>query len=147
VLKLGVPRAEFERGIHALRLYAGNGACAVLQADTSAAAMLLERARPGEMLSALARAERLSADLLESAATEVLLHGDLHHFNILSARREPWLCIDPKGMRGHPGYEVGPFLLNEDHGDGWQPAIDAAETCFRCSKSGAPPLRVERRCA
>jgi streptomycin 6-kinase len=41
-----------------------------------------------------------------------LLHGDLHHENILSAEREPWLAIDPKGLIGEPEYEVISFLMN-----------------------------------
>jgi streptomycin 6-kinase len=60
------------------------------------------------------RAESVATDLLASAPTETVLHGDLHHYNVLSATRAPWLAIDPKGMRGDPGYEVGPFLLNPD---------------------------------
>ncbi|MBI5950482.1 MAG: phosphotransferase [Chloroflexi bacterium] len=40
-----------------------------------------------------------------------LLHGDFHHFNILSSERG-WLVIDPKGVIGPAGYEVGPFMLN-----------------------------------
>lgn len=63
---------------------------------------------------ALERAEALAVDLLASSPAEVLLHGDFHHDNVLSAEREPWLVIDPKGMLGDPGYEVGPFLLNPD---------------------------------
>ncbi len=58
------------------------------------------------------QAERLSTDLLASATRMVLLHGDLHHGNILSAQREPWLAIDPKGVVGDPSYEVGPLLIN-----------------------------------
>ncbi len=41
-----------------------------------------------------------------------LIHGDLHHENILSATREPFLAIDPKGIIGDIGYEVGVFLNN-----------------------------------
>jgi streptomycin 6-kinase len=41
-----------------------------------------------------------------------LLHGDLHHDNILSATREPFLAIDPKGIIGHIGYDIGVFLNN-----------------------------------
>ncbi len=41
-----------------------------------------------------------------------LLHGDLHHENILSAQREPFLAIDPKGIVGHVGYDMGVFLNN-----------------------------------
>ena len=68
---------------------------------------------PGPFTPAvLAHAEAVTADLLGSAPTTVLLHADLHHFNILSSERAGWLAIDPKGMLGDPGYEVGPFLLN-----------------------------------
>jgi streptomycin 6-kinase len=41
----------------------------------------------------------------------VLMHGDFHHYNILSSERG-WLIIDPKGVIGPAGYEVGPLLLN-----------------------------------
>jgi streptomycin 6-kinase len=58
------------------------------------------------------QAERLFAELLSSAAAQVLLHGDLHHFNILSAERSPWLAIDPKGVIGEPAYEAGALLRN-----------------------------------
>lgn len=57
-------------------------------------------------------AERLFADLLSSSAPPVLLHGDLHHDNILSAHRQPWLAIDPKGLSGEPLYETGAYLRN-----------------------------------
>jgi streptomycin 6-kinase len=57
-------------------------------------------------------AEHFFAELLASGQAPCLLHGDLHHFNILSAEREPWLAIDPKGLVGDPGYDVGPLLHN-----------------------------------
>lgn len=57
-------------------------------------------------------AETLSAELLASSAAPVVLHGDLHHDNILSAARAPWLAIDPKGVIGEPAYEVGALLRN-----------------------------------
>ena len=60
----------------------------------------------------LARAESLFAELLGSSAEPIVLHGDLHHGNILAARREPWLAIDPKGVVGEPAYEVGALLRN-----------------------------------
>jgi streptomycin 6-kinase len=64
---------------------------------------------PARLLRA---AEVLFADLAASAAPPVLLHGDLHHRNILAAEREPWLAIDPKGVVGEPAYEVGALLRN-----------------------------------
>ncbi|HUS17007.1 MAG TPA: aminoglycoside phosphotransferase family protein, partial [Chloroflexia bacterium] len=59
-----------------------------------------------------ATAEGLFAELLPSSAPAVLLHGDLHHFNILAADRAPWLAIDPQGVAGEPAYEVGALLRN-----------------------------------
>jgi streptomycin 6-kinase len=57
-------------------------------------------------------AERLFAELLPSQAEPVVLHGDLHHYNILSAERRPWLAIDPKGIVGEPAYETGALIRN-----------------------------------
>ncbi|MEX2236753.1 MAG: aminoglycoside phosphotransferase family protein [Dehalococcoidia bacterium] len=57
-------------------------------------------------------AERLFAELIPTMAEPVVLHGDLHHYNILSATREPWLAIDPKGIIGEPACEVFAFLRN-----------------------------------
>ncbi|SMO79369.1 aminoglycoside phosphotransferase family protein [Fodinibius sediminis] len=56
--------------------------------------------------------EAIYKDLIESMASPVLLHGDLHHENILAGRRKPWLAIDPKGVIGEPEYEAGAFLRN-----------------------------------
>ena len=56
--------------------------------------------------------ETFFADLFASATETVMIHGDLHHFNILRAG-DGWLAIDPKGMVGEPAYETGAFLRNE----------------------------------
>jgi len=61
--------------------------------------------------------------LLESWPAPVLLHGDFHHYNVLSATRTAWLAIDPKGMTGDPGYDVGPFVCNPRPADGWSPEL------------------------
>ena len=58
------------------------------------------------------RAEGLLRELASGQAEPVLLHGDLHHDNILSAERGRWLAVDPKGVVGDPTYDVGPFLYN-----------------------------------
>lgn len=58
------------------------------------------------------RAARLFDELCASAPRSAVLHGDLHHDNILRATREPWLAIDPHGLVGDPGYETGALLYN-----------------------------------
>ncbi len=50
-------------------------------------------------------------ELLQQSET-VLLHADLHHDNILSATRQAYLAIDPKGIAGPKGYDVASFLMN-----------------------------------
>lgn len=41
-----------------------------------------------------------------------LVHGDLHHHNILDAGDGRYVAIDPKPMRGDPEFDVAPFLWN-----------------------------------
>jgi streptomycin 6-kinase len=50
--------------------------------------------------------------LPETAAAAVLLATDLHAGNVLRARREPWLVIDPKPFVGDPAYDATQHLLN-----------------------------------
>ncbi len=64
---------------------------------------------PGHLVE---RAGRLFDELCASATETVVLHGDLHHDNVLRAEREPWLAIDPHGWVGDPGYDVGAMLYN-----------------------------------
>ncbi|MBK8619212.1 MAG: phosphotransferase [Anaerolineales bacterium] len=57
--------------------------------------------------------ERVESFLPELFADQdiKLMHGDFHHYNILRSERG-WLVIDPKGVIGPAGYEIGPFMLN-----------------------------------
>ncbi len=57
------------------------------------------------------RVESLLPELFADSQPPVLMHGDFHHFNILSSERG-WLVIDPKGVIGPRGYEVTPVLTN-----------------------------------
>ena len=54
----------------------------------------------------------MSDELLSSLGEVVLLHGDLHHDNILSASRQPFLVIDPNGIVGEREYEIGALMRN-----------------------------------
>ncbi|MCC7118676.1 MAG: phosphotransferase [Anaerolineales bacterium] len=170
ILKLGVPRAELTSEIASLKFFNGNGACKLIASDEEQGMLLLERLKPGRMLSELKdddqrtqiamdvlqalRGVAKNADLrapnkliklsdwfdglkkarqrfnggtgifpkqlferVEAGLPElfkdknILLHGDFHHDNILSSERG-WLIIDPKGVIGPAGYEIGPLLLN-----------------------------------
>ena len=54
----------------------------------------------------------LFRELPQTASAHVLLATDLHAGNVLSARREPWLVIDPKPFMGDPAYDATQHLLN-----------------------------------
>jgi streptomycin 6-kinase len=58
----------------------------------------------------VSKAQEFFAALIEPFERKILLHGDVHFDNILSARREPFLLIDPKGLIGEIGYEIAVFL-------------------------------------
>jgi streptomycin 6-kinase len=57
--------------------------------------------------------ELATETLQELVATQgeiVLLHGDLHHGNVLAAQREPWLAIDPKPLAGEREFDITALL-------------------------------------
>lgn len=58
------------------------------------------------------KAERLFGELQASSAGEKLLHGDLHHENILYDDSAGWVAIDPKGVIGEPAYEAARLQHN-----------------------------------
>lgn len=60
----------------------------------------------------LFKARDLAAQLLSSQKEIYLLHGDLHHENILYDDRYSWIAIDPKGVVGELAYEIGAFIRN-----------------------------------
>jgi len=55
---------------------------------------------------------RVYVELCGSQSQPRLLHGDLHHYNVLSDSARGWLAIDPKGVVGELEYEVGAMLRN-----------------------------------
>jgi streptomycin 6-kinase len=55
--------------------------------------------------------ESLLPDLFREDAPLYLIHGDCHHYNILSHGDE-WCVIDPKGVIGVREYDIAPFMLN-----------------------------------
>jgi streptomycin 6-kinase len=171
VLKVAWRHDEAEDEAAGLRLWAGQGAVRLHEADVfgSTSALLLERCQPGTTLGqalpereqdvvvaallrrlwraptdgyrfrplqvmcdawatefeaklaastgpldpGLARAgTKLLRSLPATADRQVLLCTDLHAGNVLAARREPWLVIDPKPYVGDPTYDVLQHLLN-----------------------------------
>ena len=66
----------------------------------------------GRSLEPGSRAAGVFFELCDSMDEPVVLHGDLHHFNILRSDAHGWLAIDAKGVVGEPAYETGALLRN-----------------------------------
>ena len=64
---------------------------------------------PGNLLE---EGHRLYLELCRSQSRPRLLHGDLHHYNVLLDADRGWLAVDPKGVIGEIEYEVGAALRN-----------------------------------
>ncbi len=91
------------------------------------------------------RFEETLSRLYTESSPPCLIHGDFHHFNVLSSERgcaadvmpaawrsggtKPpgWIAIDPKGVIGPPEYEVGPLMINpwESFLNGTNPRVQA----------------------
>lgn len=69
------------------------------------------RLRGNDIQCHLQKARQLRDHLLKTTGPDALLHGDLHHDNILQ-NGEDWVAIDPKGVIGEPAYEVAAFIRN-----------------------------------
>jgi streptomycin 6-kinase len=69
VLKIGVPNRELTSEINTLRLYNGQGACRILEADAEKGMLLLERLQPGTMLASLQnddQATEIAAEVMKA---------------------------------------------------------------------------------
>jgi streptomycin 6-kinase len=60
----------------------------------------------------LAQAQEVYTSLATSQRAARLLHGDLHHENILLDSNRGWLAIDPKGVVAELEFELGAWLRN-----------------------------------
>jgi len=58
------------------------------------------------------RAIGVAQHLLSTPRDTTLLHGDIHHQNILQGGEQGWVTIDPKGLIGERGYDVATWMLN-----------------------------------
>jgi streptomycin 6-kinase len=52
--------------------------------------------------------------LLAAPQYIVILHGDIHHGNILDFGQRGWLAIDPKGIRGERSFDYANLFCNPD---------------------------------
>jgi streptomycin 6-kinase len=62
----------------------------------------------------LRQSAAVADDLLATPQDVVVLHGDLHHGNVLRAGPRGWVAIDPKHVTGERAYDFANLFCNPD---------------------------------
>lgn len=60
----------------------------------------------------LYKTAKIAQALLQTQQQNVVLHGDIHHGNILDFGERGWLAIDPKGLMGERSYDFANIFCN-----------------------------------
>jgi streptomycin 6-kinase len=105
------------RALHAAPLPGGHTVPPLRRARAAFTEYLAQQAGDDVLPRRLVQAAAsLFDELVASAGDPVLLHGDLHHNNVLSDERSAsgWVAIDPHGWVGDRGFDVGAMLYNPD---------------------------------
>ncbi len=61
-----------------------------------------------------ARSATMAESLLSEPLDTTVLHGDIHHGNILDFGQRGWLAIDPKGLIGERYFDYANLFCNPD---------------------------------
>lgn len=62
----------------------------------------------------LVKAAATARELLAKPQDVVVLHGDIHHGNVLDCGTHGWLAIDPKGLVGERSFDFANIFRNPD---------------------------------
>lgn len=63
----------------------------------------------------LSRCEKVAQTLLATSSAVTVLHGDVHHGNILHFEDLGWSAIDPKALIGERGFDYANMFCNPDY--------------------------------
>jgi streptomycin 6-kinase len=82
--------------------------------------------------------------LLADPRDVVILHGDLHHANVLDGGDRGWLVIDPKGVLGERTYEFATTIINPDAETAFRPGRIARQAGVVAEAARLEPRRLMR---
>lgn len=72
----------------------------------------------------------------------MVLHGDIHHDNVLDGGPRGWLAIDPKGLIGERGFDYANMLCNPGIDVAGGPGRLAARTTIVACEARLEPQRI-----
>ncbi len=96
-------------------------------------------AREGGILGC---SQAAATHLLGSLREPVILHGDLHHGNVLDFGARGWLAIDPKGVSGERGYDFANIFCNPDAATATAPGRLARQADIVAEAAGIDRARL-----
>ena len=71
-----------------------------------------------------------------------MLHGDIHHDNVLDFGERGWLAIDPKRLYGERGFDYANIFCNPNYGIATDPAIFQRRVEQVCRLAGLERRRL-----
>lgn len=92
----------------------------------------------------LAGPRRVARELLDAPQDAVVLHGDIHHFNVLDFGAAGWLAIDPWGFRGERAYDYANILRNPSLSRVTEPGRFDRGLALIAAEAGLEPVRLLR---
>lgn len=105
------------------------------------AALAPVAAREGGLL---AQASAVAQELLSAPQDVRVLHGDLHHGNVLDFGPRGWLAIDPKRLEGERGFDFANILFNPDLETATAPGRLARQLSVAAEAAGLDRRRLLR---
>ena len=90
------------------------------------------------------RGADIAAGLLDDPRDAVVLHGDLHHGNVLDFGERGWLAIDPKGLLGEAAFDYCNLLCNPSHERALAPGRLERQFGVVVEATGIEPARLRR---
>jgi len=84
----------------------------------------------------LERCAATARDLLATPQDITVLHGDIHHGNVLDFGPAGWLAIDPKGLYGERGFDYANLFCNPDGSSALLHFAQRVETVSKASGIG-----------
>ncbi|MCY1337200.1 Aminoglycoside/hydroxyurea antibiotic resistance kinase [compost metagenome] len=89
-----------------------------------------------------AHAAATARELLASPRDVVVLHGDIHHENVLDFGTRGWLAIDPKRVMGERGYDYANLICNPELPTVTQPARFTRQVAVIAAAAGLERCRL-----
>jgi len=85
---------------------------------------------------------QIADTLLAEPHDVVVLHGDMHHDNVLDFGPRGWLAIDPKRVRGERGYDYANLICNPELPTATEPERFQRQVEVICATAGIERSRL-----